>query len=67
MNRRLALKSEHLSVLSTGELSAVAGGAVTTGSLTGAYPTLPVEGCVVVGEIPSWDCFTGTSAHTAVC
>lgn len=78
MKRRLALKSEYLSELTTRELTAVAGG-VTGACFTGVYPTFDrpcptLDGCFAIGAIPSvnrecptTDCFTGTSAHTVAC
>lgn len=75
MKRSLALKSEYLSELTTGELSAVA----AAGSLTGVYPTLDrpcptLNGCIDVAPLPSvnapcptTDCFTGTTGHTFAC
>ena len=53
-SRKLALAKETLSELSPEELSAVAGGEITTllipswqeCPLTGAYPTLPVRDCI---------------------
>ncbi|HEV2889839.1 MAG TPA: hypothetical protein VGX28_05635 [Frankiaceae bacterium] len=72
MKRRLALHSEYLSDLSTTELASVAGGIQSDGCMTGVYPTLNTpcntdKVCLAVDRIPSYDCFTGTSAHTAVC
>lgn len=75
MKRRLALKSEYLSELSTTELSAVAGG-VTGACFTGVYPTFdrPCTDTVAIAALPTvntpcptTDCFTGTSAHTLAC
>ena len=76
MKRRLALKSEYLSDLTTAELTAVAGG-VTGGCLTGVYPTFdrpcPTDNIAIAAlptlntPCPTTDCFTGTSAHTLAC
>lgn len=57
MQRRLALKSEYVSELSTVELSRVAGGA-TVGCWTGYYMTInapcpSINECIAIGPIPS--------------
>lgn len=71
MQRRLALKSERLSELTSNELASVAGG-VTGGCLTGVYPTFDrpcpsLQECIELGPIPTTDCFTGTTGHTLRC
>ena len=78
MKRRLALKSEYVSELTTNELASIAGGA-TYGCFTGYYPTInapcpTVDDCIAVGAIPSVNspcptdgCFTGTTTHTMAC
>jgi len=78
MKRRLALKSEYVSELTTNELASVAGGA-TTDCFTGYYPTInapcpTVQDCFVIAPIlslqrpcPTGDCFTGTTTHTMAC
>ena len=73
MKRRLSLKSEHLSELTSGELTAVAG----AGSLTGVYPTIntpcpSVQECIasiptLQRECPTERCFTGTTLYTVAC
>jgi len=72
MKRRLALKSEYLAPLTGDELSSVAGGALSGGCLTGYYRTIEapcpsVQECIYIGQIPTTDCFTGTSLHTVAC
>lgn len=77
MKRRLSLKSEYVSPLTTDELRTVGG----AGSLTGVYPTIdrPCVSengvvCVAVAALPTLKtecptelCFTGTTLHTVGC
>lgn len=73
MKRRLALKSEYVSELTTDELSSVAGGATPGCPLTGNYPTL--RDCFELAPLlslhrpcPTLDgCFTGTTGYTLLC
>ena len=69
--KRLALKSEYVSELTSQDLASVAGG-VTGACFTGVYPTFDrpcpsVQECIDVAPLPTTNCFTGTTGHTVTC